>query len=307
MELSETKARLLDASLEEYADELRSAGEDEAAVTLAYTHSLHRFWRPALRMLPVRSASSVVDVGCGLGILAFEVAANLPVQFASVDIDHRFIGHAKTLRDRLSGAGFFAAGARLEFSVGDVGSLDFANDSFDFVFVRELFQFLPDPVHAAGELFRVLRPGKYVCVSDMDDQLRITWPPSSPAMDRLVSAVAGIQHERGGDRAIGRKLTTYLRAAGFDINSLVVLPEAQHRTVDAGDAERALIIEQLHAARERVLETGAMDSDSFDSDLAALEHEDPFEEFRMSARIVVLGQKPQPVQRSSSEPASLGL
>jgi ubiquinone/menaquinone biosynthesis C-methylase UbiE len=298
MELNEAKARLLDASLDEYADELRRAGEDEAAVTLAYTHSLHRFWRPALRMLPVGPASSLLDVGCGLGILAFEVAANLPVQFESVDIEPRFIDHAKTLQDRLAAAGLFADGARIGFTVGDIGSLDFADESFDLVFVRELFQFLPEPVHAAGELFRVLRSGEYLCISDMDDQLRVAWPPSSPALDRLVSAVAGIQHERGGDRHVGRKLTAYLRAAGFDINSLVVLSEAQHRTVDAGDAERALIIEQLHAARARVLETGAMDSDSFDSDLATVKQEDPVEAFRMSARIVVLGQRPRSDQRS---------
>ena len=239
MKLNETRARRLDASLEEYADELRSA-----------------------------------------------------------DMEHRFIEHARTLLDRLATAGLFAEGARIGFSVGDIGSLDFADESFDLVFVRELFQFLPDPVHAAGELFRVLRSGEYLCISDMDDQLRITWPPASPALDRLVSAVAGIQHERGGDRHVGRKLTNYLRAAGFDINSLVVLPEAQHRTVDAGDAERALIIEQLHAAHARVLETGAMDRDSFDSDLAELEQEDPFEEFRMSARIVVLAQRPRSDQRS---------
>jgi hypothetical protein len=72
----------------------------------------------------------------------------------------------------------------------------------------------------------------------------------------------------------------------------VVLPEAQHRVVDAGDSERSLIIEQLHAARSRVLTAGAIDADRFDADLAALEQEAPFEEFRTSSRIVVLGRRP---------------
>src|SRR5205814_3491619 len=115
--------------------------------------SLHKFWRPALRMLPVAAESSALDVGSGLGILAFEVAANLPVHFESVDIERAFTEHAETLRDRLADEGLFVEGARMEFSVGDIGALEFADESFDFVFVRELFQFLPEPVHAAGELF----------------------------------------------------------------------------------------------------------------------------------------------------------
>ena len=112
-------------------------------------------------------------------------------------------------------------------------------------------------------------------------------------MERLVAAVAEVQHGRGGDRHVGRKLTGYLRAGGFEIDSLLVLPEAQHRVVEASDHERALIIEQVRAARARVLEAGAMDLDRFDADIAALEQEDPFEEFRMSARIIVLAKGPQ--------------
>jgi ubiquinone/menaquinone biosynthesis C-methylase UbiE len=182
--------------------------------------------------------------------------------------------------------------ASIQFSVGDICGLDFVDKSFDLVFVREVFQFVPDPGRAVGELFRVLRPGAFLCVSDMDDQLRITWPPPSPALERLVAAVADVQHKRGGDRHVGRKLTSYLRAGGFDINSLIVLPEAQHRVVDASDSERALIVEQIHAARARVLEAGAVEADRFDADLAALEQEAPVEEFRMSARIIVLAQRP---------------
>jgi ubiquinone/menaquinone biosynthesis C-methylase UbiE len=292
MNLDDTKVRLLDNIFDVTGADPPRAVEHTAAVTLAYTHSLHRFWRTVLRMLPVPPKSSVLDVGSGLGILAFELAAHLPVDVQGVDINPGFVEHAKTLSERLAVAGLFAEGATVRFSVGDVCALDLADESLDLVFVREVFQFLPDPAQAVGELFRVLRPGRHVCISDMDDQLRITWPPASPAFERLVTAVAELQNNHGGDRHVGRKLTSYLRAGEFEINSVVVLPEAQHRVVDAGETERSLIVEQLHAARPRVVAEGVMDAERFDADLATLEQEAPFEEFRMSSRIVVLGRRP---------------
>jgi ubiquinone/menaquinone biosynthesis C-methylase UbiE len=292
VDLDETKAGALDAALERYADELRAAGEAKAAVTLAYTHSLHRSWRTALRMLPLPGEWSVLDVGTGLGVLAFELAANLPLHVEGVDIEADFIAHAGRLLDRLRAAELFAEHASVAFSMGDISALDFDDASFDLVFVRELFQFLPDPVGAARETLRVLRPGGWACVSDMDDQLRITWPPASEALSRLVAAVAAAQHGRGGDRHAGRKLTSYLREAGFEIGSVVVMPEAHHRMVGPDDGERTLVIEQLKAVRDRVLEAGALDATTFDADVAELEREPAREEFRMNGRILVMARKP---------------
>lgn len=300
MDVDDTKSRLLDGILEEYTHELRGPGDEDAAVMLGYSHGIHRSWRPVLRMLPLRPDWSVLDVGSGLGLLAFELAANVRTDIHGVDIDRGFVEHAKVLNDRLTAAGLFQERASIQFSAGDIRRLDFADKSFDFVFVREVLQFVPDPGQAVSELFRVLRPGSFLCLSDMDDQLRITWPPPSPALERLVAAVADTQHQRGGDRQVGRKLTSYLRAGGFEINSLIVLPEAQHREVNASDSERSLIIEQVHAARARVLEAGVVDADSFDADLATLEQEAPFEEFRMSARIIVLGQRPASATRTAT-------
>jgi SAM-dependent methyltransferase len=292
MDLNQAKADMIDAILEEYLEELRLAGDEKTATTLGYTHSLHRFWRQVLRMLPMAPGSTVLDAGSGLGLLPFELAANVPLRVEGSDIDPKFIEHSRTLQGRLEEAGVFVSGAEVDFSVGDVCALGFADGSFDLVFLREVLQFVPDPVRALSELLRVLKPGGYVCVSDMDDSLRITWPPPSPALERLVDVVAELQHEGGGDRQIGRKLTTYLRAAGFGINSIVVLPEAQHRLVDVDDNERALVLEQLHAARLRVIAAGTGDLESYDRDLSELEAEEPFEEFRLNAKLVVLAQRP---------------
>jgi ubiquinone/menaquinone biosynthesis C-methylase UbiE len=292
VELDPVKQAVLDTTLQAYTEELRTHGDDESAVTLAYTHSLHRVWRTALRMLPLPEGSSVLDVGSGLGILAFELGANLGVHVQGVDIDPRFVAHSIALLDRLHDNDLFTEGATIQFAQGDIRKLASGDSSFDLVFVRELLQFLSDPVQALDQVFRVVTPGGYACVSDTDDQLHITWPPHSPELTRLVDAVARIQYSRGGDRQCGRKLSTYLRQVGFDIASIVVLPEAQHRVVDAGDGERSLVLEQLRSARPRIIETGTMTPESFDADLATLESEPPAEEFRMNARIIVLAHKP---------------
>lgn len=292
MNLDAEKAALLDAAIVEYTDDLRSAGEDDSAVTLAYTHGVHRAWRQVVGMLPLPAGDSVLDVGTGFGILPFELAANVAVRAAGVDHNPPYIEHGLELHERLAALDFFDEGSDVDLFAGDARELQFADESFDLVFMREVLQFIPEPVSALAELYRVLRPGAFACVGDTDDQLWITWPPPSPALARLVGAVAAVQHAQGGDRQIGRKLTTYLRAAGFKINSLVVLPEAQHRVVEADDTERALIIEQVRNARERVFAEGVADERSFDADLEELEHQEPFEEFRLNAKIIVLAQRP---------------
>lgn len=292
MDLDQAKSDALDRVLHEYAAELSPRVDPLAAVNLAYAHSLHGPWRSALRMLPVSPAWSILDVGCGLGILSFELAANLPLTIDAVDLEAAFIDHGNEVLRRMRAQGVVLPEATVRLAVGDVRALDFPDERFDLVFVRELLQFLSDPVAAVRELYRVLTPGGHLCISDTDDQLRITWPPMAPALERLVTAVAAVQHGRGGDRQTGRKLTTHLRTAGFDIVSVVVLPEAQHRQVTQADHERALIVEQLHAVRSQVLEAGTMEAGQFDADLAEVESTAPFEEFRLNARIIVLGRRP---------------
>jgi SAM-dependent methyltransferase len=302
VELDKAKQDVLDRILGAYADELaQDPAEQNPAITLRYTHSIHRHWRTALRMLPVAPTWSVLDVGTGLGLLPFEMAANLPVAVHGVDIDERFIAHAGALRDLLSQQDVFVPGADIRLSVGDINALDVPDTSVDLLIVRELFQFLLDPGAAAAELYRVIKPGGFVCVSDTDDGLHLTWPPPPASQARLVAALIKVHTEQGRDRQTGRKLAGYVSGAGFDIVSTLVLPEAQYRVVDADDGERRLIVEQLHAARQRVVDAGVLSAEAYDADLAALEAEPPRPEFRTNATILVLGRR---ALRSGRQPST---
>ncbi len=182
------------------------------------------FWRQVLRMLPVALAVRCSTPARGSDCCPSNWPRTLSCGSRAQTLTPTFVEHSRVLQGRLADAGVFDTDPDITFSVGNVCALNFADASFDLVFIREVLQFVPDPVQALRELLRVLKPGGYACVSDMDDGLRITWPPPSPALARLVDVVADLQHEGGGDRQIGRKLTTYLRSVGFGINSIVVLP-----------------------------------------------------------------------------------
>jgi ubiquinone/menaquinone biosynthesis C-methylase UbiE len=292
VDLDEAKQAVLDEVLQTYANEMAPNADDQKAeVTLRYTHNLHRSWRTALRMLPIDPAWSILDVGCGLGILSFELAANLPLVIQGIDIEESFIVHADQLLARLDDRGIFHEGARVRFTPGDIHDLPVPDNTVDLLFVRELLQFLPDPVSAVRELFRVVKPGGYACISDTDDQLYITWPPPCEAQTRLVDAFTSLHRGKGGDRQTGRKLSTYLGEAGFEVVSTVVLPEAQHRMVDANDVERALIIGQLRAARDRMIAFGSITPEDFERYMTDLESEPARPEFRLNARIIAMGRK----------------
>lgn len=291
MDMDEAKWPVLDGALEDYKDRLSGTENQDGRLMLAYTMGLHRAWRTILRMLPVSPTWEVLDVGTGYGILPMELAAHLPITVHGVDIVPAYVDGARHVSQALAARGYFQTGSNLSFEVGDIRRLGCADQSYDFIFVRELLQFLSDPVQAVSEVHRALRPGGYACISDTDDQLYITWPAPSDAFARLHAAVASVQAMTGGDRHTGRKLSSFMRQAGFDIVSTVVLPEAQHHQVGASEPERALIVSQLEGARARILAAGVMDAADMDADLAALASEPVTEQFRMNARIVVTGRR----------------
>jgi SAM-dependent methyltransferase len=91
-----------------------------------------------------------IDVGCGNGAFTEVLISRAsPSAVTGIDPSDGQLDYART-----------RPGTQLaQFRVGDAQSLPFADDSFDAASMALVITFVPDPVKAASEMARVVRPG----------------------------------------------------------------------------------------------------------------------------------------------------
>lgn len=106
------------------------------------------------------------------------------------------------------------AGPRVSFRVGDVYSLDFADDVFDVVHAHQVLQHLSDPVAALREMRRVTRPGGLIAVRD-GDYGGMTWHPASRGLDQWSAVYHRVTAANGVDADAGRRLLSWALEAGL--------------------------------------------------------------------------------------------
>jgi SAM-dependent methyltransferase len=243
-----------------------------------------------LATVPLRDGLEVVDVGTGYGVMAYELAHLAAVSVTGVDCDAEVLARATALGADLSS--WIRAGSSVRFLEGDALRLPLESASADLVTARLLFQHLPDPVAAAREVARVLRPGGAAHVFDVDDGLAISYPEPMPAVAHLEGAYARWQSSRGGDRQVGRKLSSLLASAGLDIAATHVVAQTQHGTSAPGDLERSAAAGRLTAARADMIAAGFISSEEFDDCLRALLAQPSAASFRCEAQVVAVAIKP---------------
>jgi ubiquinone/menaquinone biosynthesis C-methylase UbiE len=100
----------------------------------------------------------VLDVACGPGILACELADHAR-HVTGIDITPAMIGQAQ---ERQATKGL----TNLTWHVGDAIALPFADSSFDRVTTRYSFHHMPEPAAALAEMKRVCRPDGRIVVID---------------------------------------------------------------------------------------------------------------------------------------------
>lgn len=99
-----------------------------------------------VRLSGLRPGARVVDLGCGSGIFT-HLLQQRGYRCFGVDLSPNLVALAK------------AKYSDIEFQIGDIEHLPFADASFDGVLLSGVVHHLPERSLCAAEVFRILRPG----------------------------------------------------------------------------------------------------------------------------------------------------
>ncbi|WP_052890808.1 class I SAM-dependent methyltransferase [Thermogemmatispora carboxidivorans] len=168
----------------------------------------HYALRAALRgnyLAPIVQPHRILDVGCGTGQWAFELAQQFPqAQVVGLDLEQVKAATSPPPNYR--------------FVQGDIlQGLPFDNDSFDFVHQRLLFLAIPLPAWpgVVQDLARVTAPGGWVELAETGTALE-DWHPCGQATQEFCRLAAQLASLRGIDTdAVPRSLECYLEEAGL--------------------------------------------------------------------------------------------
>jgi len=185
-----------------------------------YTHGHHESvlrshtWRTAANsaayLLPyLRPDMKILDVGCGPGTITADLAALVPEgQVIGFEYAPEVLKQAQDLANE-------RGLKNLQFAVGDVHALEYADGTFDVVHAHQVLQHLGDPIRALREMRRVTKPNGIVAVRDADFGT-FAWYPEIDGMCEWSELYFRVARSNGGDPNAGRKLFAWARAAGFD-------------------------------------------------------------------------------------------
>jgi ubiquinone/menaquinone biosynthesis C-methylase UbiE len=157
---------------------LTTKGPMDGWLAAAYDRGVQSAFRdvfPALAgdlLATLTGARRLLDAGCGPGQFTILAAERLPrTEVDGIDLAPAMIAIAKKR------AAASPAASRLRFQVADVAHLPFADGTFDAVMTTGSIKHWPDAVTGLRELHRVLAPGGWAFVAEINREA----PPSAVA------------------------------------------------------------------------------------------------------------------------------
>ena len=104
----------------------------------------------------------VLDVGCGVGGPAMHMAERYGALVTGVDLSDNMVALANENRSAAPPGVKY----RVQFHKEDATAADFPDDFFDVVHSREAFFHIADKVELCRRLYRTLKPGGTIMITD---------------------------------------------------------------------------------------------------------------------------------------------
>jgi SAM-dependent methyltransferase len=194
-------------------------GDDELPAYAPMLAAFHRACAADLRRivgsLPLRPGDRVLDMACGDGVYSAWLAEHVGPDGRVVGVDLS-PAYLRVAREHVAAS---PQHDLIEFRLGDIAGLPFADDEFDLVWCAHSLYSLPDPLAALRELGRVTRPGGSIAILENDTLHHhlLPWPAELELAVRsaqLAALEAGSQAT--GKFYIGRNLCGAFEQAGLD-------------------------------------------------------------------------------------------
>jgi ubiquinone/menaquinone biosynthesis C-methylase UbiE len=172
-----------------------------------WRHQLEPAQRRLLEMADIEPGEKILDVACGTGLVSFPAAEAVGSngKLVGTDISEQMVLAA---REDAAARGMDHA----VFQRMDAEELTLPDDEFDAVLSALGFMYYPDPLKAAQEMWRVLRPGGRAVAAVWGARDRCGWAEIFPIVDsRVRSEVCPLFFQLG----TGDAMEITLEAAGF--------------------------------------------------------------------------------------------
>jgi 2-polyprenyl-6-hydroxyphenyl methylase/3-demethylubiquinone-9 3-methyltransferase len=200
----------------------------DAAEIQKFEAAAHRFWdvdgefKPLHKLNPVRAryvaerctlaGASVLDVGCGGGLLA-ETLARAGAQVTGIDLAPSMVETARLHA--------LDSGLTIDYRVEDATALLKSSIKYDVVTCMEMLEHVPDPAATVDVLGKLVRPGGHVFISTINRNFR-SFALAIVGAEYVANLVPRGTHEY--DRLLKpSEVARFARAAGLEVMDIAGL------------------------------------------------------------------------------------
>jgi len=170
------------------------------------------FWEKELKHYKeygLKNGMTIVELGSGPGFLTEKLLKAFPkLTITCVEIEPTLAEIAqKRLGKKYS--------SRFNIILASAMNTKLPDNNYDFAIARLLIEHLPDPIQAAKEVNRIIKPTGKAIFIDNDFEMHLMTNPPIPEMQKLYQAYCQARFAEGGNPQIGRELPNILKRSGY--------------------------------------------------------------------------------------------